>query len=359
MLSRQLPKTSTACVLTGRKKLEYQERPLPTSIKPDSVILEIQCVGLCGSDVHYWSDGKVGPFEVKGPIIMGHESSAIVVAVGAEVTSLKIGDRVAIEPGYPCRKCALCRSGRYNLCGGIVFHATPPYDGTLQNFLEHPADFCFKIPAHVSFAEAAFIEPLSVGVQACTRSNVTIGSHVLICGCGPIGLVCMLVARAAGATKIIMTDINETRLQAAKKLGADAVFNSSLPESELLSLLGEFSPISQTLECSGAESAIILAIRATTAGGKIVSIGRSAKPFQTIPLFEAADKEIDLLGTFRYHDSYPAAIGLVASGRVRVTPLITAYYPLAKAQEAFEKAAGGGEIKVMINLNLAPEAAKL
>jgi len=301
-------------------------------------------------------------FVVKRPIILGHESSAV-ASVGHGVTlnrTLKLGDRVAIEPGYPCRKCENCRSGRYNLCPDIIFHATPPYDGTLQNYLEHPEDFCFRIPPHISFDEAAFMEPLSVGVQACTRSNVTIGSHVLITGAGPIGLVCMLVARAAGATKIILTDVNESRLKAAKNLGADAVFNTGangLSESEVLSKLQDFSPISQTLECSGAESALTLAIRATTAGGKIVSIGRSAKPTQNIPLFEAADKEIDLLGSFRYHNSYPAAIGLVASGRVNVKPLITAYYPLAKAQEAFEKAEGGQEIKVVVRV--APEVAKL
>jgi len=353
-----LPKTTSACVLVGKKQFEFQQRALPSTIEPGMVLLQIHTVGICGSDVHYWAHMRAGNFIVKSPIIMGHESFAIVAAVGIGVTSLKPGDRVAIEPGLPCHHCVHCRGGQYNLCPDIIFHATPPYDGTLQTYIVHPASFCFKIPDSISPAEAAFMEPLCVGVQACRRSNVTVGSHVLITGAGPIGLVCMLVARASGATKIILVDVNENRLKVAKSLGATAVFNSkSIPPEELLTKLKAFAPITQTLECSGAVPALNLAIEATCPGGKIVSIGRSAEPTQALNLFGAADKEIDILGSFRYHDSYPAAIGLVASGLVNVLPLITASYPLSQAQEAFEKAEGGSEIKIVIRV--AQDAAKI
>jgi len=307
-------------------------------------------VGICGSDVHYWAHGKCGPFEVKGPLVLGHESSGIVAAVGEGVTDLKPGDRVAIEPGVPCRVCVHCRGGHYNLCPDVVFLATPPFDGSLAGYIEHPADFCFKMPSHVTFEEGALLEPLSVGVQACRRSGVRVGSHVLITGAGPIGLVCLLVARASGATKIILTDLMEHRLQIAKKLGADAVFKSDDPQ--ILTKLKEFSPITQTMECSGSDNALVLAIRATAPGGKVVSIGRGAKPTQNIPLFEAADKEVDILGSFRYHDTYPAALELVATGQVNVKPLVTHHFTLNQAQQAFETAEVGkdGAIKVMIHV---------
>jgi len=307
-------------------------------------------VGICGSDVHYWAHGKCGPFEVKGPLILGHESSGIVTALGEGVTTLQVGDRVAIEPGVPCRVCVLCRSGAYNLCPDVKFLATPPIDGSLTSYLEHPSDFCFKLPSNVSMEEGALLEPLSVGVQACRRGNVQTGSHVLITGAGPVGLVCMLVAKASGATKVMVTDPMENRLQVALKLGADAVYKSDDPN--ILESLKQYFPITQCIECSGVDSALTLAIRAAGPGAKVVSIGRGAKPYQSVPLFEAADKEVDILGSFRYHDTYPAALELVASGRVNVRPLVTHHYSLNDVQKAFETAEVGrdGAIKVMISV---------
>lgn len=187
-------------------------------------------VGICGSDVHYWVNGRIGDFVVKAPMVLGHEAAGIVHQVGEGVThlkpgngfkhhshflfillylilSLKLGNRVAIEPGVPCRSCEPCKIGRYNLCPDIIFCATPPYDGNLARYYTHAADFCYKLPDHVSTEEGALLEPLSVGVHACRRAGVTIGQKVLICGAGPIGLVCLLTAKAMGASSVIITGI--------------------------------------------------------------------------------------------------------------------------------------------------------
>jgi L-iditol 2-dehydrogenase len=267
------------------------------------------------------------------------------------VKNLKPGDRVAIEPGVPCRVCTNCRSGNYNLCADVQFLATPPYDGSLAQYFEHAADFCYVMPDHMTFEEGALLEPLSVAVHACKRANVQAGSHVLITGAGPIGLVVLLVARASGATKIIVTDVMQNRLDVAKKLGADHVFLPTDPN--IIQQISAVAYVTQSFECSGAEPAITLAIRCTAQGGKVVSIGRSAKPLQAIPFFEAADKEIDMIGSFRYCNTYPKALELVASGLIDVKPLVTHHFDVANVQEAFEVAEVGrdGAIKIAIQVS--------
>jgi len=336
-------------VLRNLRDFSFEQREVPKP-KPHNVIVKIHTVGICGSDVHYWAHGKCGPFEVKGPIVLGHETSGIIEAVGEGVTNLKPGDRVAIEPGVPCRRCGACRDGAYNLCADIQFLATPPYDGSLAQYIEHAADFCYKMPDHMTFDEGALLEPLSVAVHACKRAHVSAGSHVLITGAGPIGLVVLLVARASGATKIAVMDVMPNRLEVAKKLGADTVVLGTDPD--VAEQLQAFGTISQTFECSGAEPAINIGIRCTQPGGKFVSIGRSAKPAQTIALFEAADKEIDIIGSFRYCNTYPRALELVSSGQINVKPLVTHHFDFAQCQEAFEVAETGrdGAIKVAIHL---------
>jgi len=340
-----------AAVLNTLRKFDFETQSMP-ELEPGNVLIRIHTVGICGSDVHYWAHGKCGPFEVNGPIVLGHESSGIVEAVGPKVTNLKKGDRVAIEPGVPCRYCINCRNGRYNLCPNVKFLATPPFNGSLANFISHAADYCYVMPEHMTFEEGALLEPLSVGVHACRRAGVNVGSHVLITGAGPIGLVLMLVARASGATKIIITDMMENRLEIAKKLGADHVLLASDPDA-VNKIRGFSNSISQAFECSGASQALTIAIRATCQGGKLISIGRSSQPLQNIPLFEAADKEIDILGSFRYHDTYQQALELVASGQINVKPLVTHRYTLLESQNAFEQAETGsdGAIKIVIVVN--------
>lgn len=177
------------------------------------MLLEIDSVGICGSDVHYLVAGHIGDFVVEKPMVIGHESSGVVVQVGAAVKNLQVGDRVAIEPGVCCRKCEFCKGGRYNLCPEMVFCATPPHDGNLTRYYAHAADFCFKLPKHVTMEQAALLEPLSVGVHACRRAEISLGSELVIFGAGPIGLVTLLVAKSMGATNILVTGTKKLLLK--------------------------------------------------------------------------------------------------------------------------------------------------
>ena len=206
---------------TGDIRLENTEVPKPA---PDQVLLQMDSVGICGSDVHYWTHGAIGDFIVRAPMVLGHEAAGVVTEVGSAVTHLKAGDRVAIEPGVPCRMCKLCKTGVYNLCPDMQFCATPPVHGNLCRYYVHAADFCYKLPDNLSLEEGALMEPLAVGVHACRRAGVCIGKRVLICGAGPIGLVNLLTAKAMGASEVVITDIADNRLEVAKSMGADYVY---------------------------------------------------------------------------------------------------------------------------------------
>lgn len=329
-----------------------EQRPIK---KPgrNEVLIRIHSVGICGSDVHYLVNGCIGDFVVKAPMVLGHESSGVVAEVGEGVQHLKPGDRVAIEPGVPCRTCQYCKGGEYNLCPDIEFCATPPYDGTLARYYTHAADFCYKLPDHVSFEEGALLEPLSVAVQACRRAKITLGDRVLICGAGPIGLVNLLTAKAMGAAKICITDIDEHRLKVAKTLGADMTYLIGKKDPRTLAedIAQQFdgSRPDKTIECSGAEPSIQLAIYATKSGGTIVLVGLGPAEIR-LPIVNAAVREVYIRGVFRYANCYPVALAMVASGTIDVKPLVTHRFKLEETLKAFETAKTGADhaIKVMI-----------
>ena len=208
--------------MTDIEKLEVGEAPMP-KIGADDVLIKVRSVGICGSDLHYYREGAIGDFKVEFPFILGHEAAGIVEEVGENVTSLKKGDRVCMEPGVPCMKCEECLSGHYNLCRDVRFWATPPYDGVLSEYVAHPAAFTFKIPDNMSFTEGALVEPLAIGLHACNMGGVKLGQTVAILGAGCIGLVTLLAAKAYGATQIIVGDVLEKRLNKARELGAVAI----------------------------------------------------------------------------------------------------------------------------------------
>ncbi|XP_035826645.1 sorbitol dehydrogenase isoform X2 [Aplysia californica] len=330
--------------------IQFQEDlPVPKP-GPGQVQLSMQEVGICGSDVHYWTHGRIGDFIVKAPMVLGHEASGIVSELGQGVTSLKVGDRVAIEPGVPCRMCNYCKTGRYNLCLDMKFCATPPYHGNLARYYVHDADFCFKLPDHVSLEEGALLEPLSVGVHATNRAGVGLGSTVLICGAGPIGLVNILTAKAKGASVVCVTDIDESRLQKAKELGADYTVKVTSRDAQQTAQLveeamGEKPDI--TIECSGAPSSLQTAIYATKSGGVVVLVGLGQEHVE-MPVVNAGVREVDIRGIFRYVNCYPTALAMVASGKVNVKPLITHKFKLEESIKAFEAAKRGEGIKIMI-----------
>lgn len=349
MNSSMAAKQNKCLLLRKKDDMVVEDAPYPTP-KSHEVIVNVKAVGICGSDVHYWTHGRIGDFVVKAPMILGHESSGIVVEVGDSVTGLCVGDRVALEPGVPCRMCEFCKAGRYNLCPGVQFLATPPVHGSLANFHAHPEDFCFKIPDHVSYGEAAMLEPLSVGIHACRRAGISVGHTVLITGAGPIGLMALLAARSFGATTIIVSDINANRLSVAKDLGANFTHDVTSENSlkELVSA-GSIPQPNVTIECSGAQSAITAAIRCTVSGGVVVLVGLGP-PTASIPIVDAATREVDIRGIFRYANTYQTALSLVASGAIDVKPVITHTFSMENALDAFAMArdAADNAIKVVI-----------
>nr|QBH74074.1 alcohol dehydrogenase [Nicoletia phytophila] len=342
-----------SAILYKKQDLRLEQRPIPTP-KDDEVLLKIHSVGICGSDVHYWADGQVADFVVKAPMVLGHESSGVVESVGKKVTHLKPGDRVAIEPGVPCRTCKFCKNGRYNLCADVVFCATPPWNGNLCRYYTHAADFCYKLPDNMTLEEGALLEPLSVGVHACRRAGVTLGSKVLVTGAGPIGLVSMMAARALGATKVIMIDLVKSRLEVAKQLGADHVVHVTKTTSKeeaaakILDALGEQPD--KVIECSGAQASIRIALEVTESAGVIALVGHGEHDIN-ISIADAACREVEVRGVFRYVNEYPLSLAMVASGKVDVKKLITHRFKLEDTLEAYETArtGAGGAIKVVIN----------
>lgn len=236
--------------------------------------------------MHYWQRGRIGDFVLNSPIILGHESSGTVVEIGSKVTNLKVGDRVAIEPGVPCRRCDYCRSGSYNLCNDTIFAATPPWDGTLAKYYTVASDYCYKIPDHMNMEEAAMVEPVSVAVQICKVADLRANQTVIVFGAGPIGVLSQAVAKASGASKVIAVDISQARLDFAKSYAADHVFlppradpdSDSVAHSEKVAAmikeqfgLGDGADI--VLECTGAEPCIQAGINVAKKGGTYVQAG--------------------------------------------------------------------------------------
>lgn len=342
-------------VTTGKDDLKLEDREIPVP-GPNEVQICMQRVGICGSDVHFKKHGGIGDYKVTKPIILGHESSGIVSAVGPDVKDLKVGDKVAIEPGVPCRQCKFCKNGRYNLCPDCFFLACPPDDGSLRRYHCHAADFCYKLPDHVSLDEGALMEPLSVAIHACRRAGLTLGDNVLVLGAGPIGLVTLLTANAMGASEVAITDIQQERLDYAKRLGASAcikIDTNVSPEDmaqKINNTLGWRSDI--TIECSGAESSFQMGIYATEPGGVFQMVGHGI-PVKSFPQFVANTREIDIRGTQRYANTYPTALSMIANKLVDVTPLITHRYSLEESVKAFSTAetAADNAIKVMIHCN--------
>lgn len=352
MLITMAPQDNLTAILykTEDIRLEQQEVPEPAS---DQVLLRMDSVGICGSDVHYWTHGEIGDFIVKAPMVLGHEAAGVVEKLGSAVTSLKVGDRVAIEPGVPCGGCDYCKAGVYNLCLDMQFCATPPVHGNLTRYYVHSASYCYKLPDNVSLEEGALMEPLAVGVHACRRAGVSLGKRVLICGAGPIGLVNLLTARAMGASEVVITDIMDNRLEVAKAMGATHTYKASRKPAEeqaeeVTQLFGGHKP-DVTIECSGVEASVRFGIFATRSGGCLVLVGLG-KPEIAMPIVNAAVREVDIRGIFRYANCYPTAIAMVASGKVDVKPLITHRFTLEETLKAFEtaKTGAGGAIKVMI-----------
>jgi L-iditol 2-dehydrogenase len=317
-------------VLRGVGDVGIEQRPVPQPGR-DEVLVRIKAVGVCGSDVHYYEHGRIGPYTIERPLVLGHEASGEVVTVGSDVTSLTPGQRVSLEPGIPCRSCVQCLAGRYNLCPEVRFFATPPYDGAFQEYVVVPAAFAHSIPETVSDDAAALLEPLSVGVWACRRAAISAGSTVLVTGAGPIGLVCAQAALAFGATEVWVSDVNPHRLALVERLGAVPVDVTQRP-------IGEHGLEPEVLlECSGNPRATREAILTLARAGRVVLVGMGSDELP-IPLPYVQDRELVLMGAFRYANTWPTAIALVASGRVDLDALVTGHFGLDDVEQALTAA---------------------
>ncbi|KAI0004892.1 xylitol dehydrogenase [Russula compacta] len=344
---------NTSFVLQSIGKVSYDNRPIP-EIRDDEVLVEVKKTGICGSDVHYLVHGRIGNFIVESPMVLGHESSGVVSKVGSAVRSVRPGDRVAMEPGVSCRKCEACRRGHYHLCPDMVFAATPPYDGTLARYYRLPEDLLYILPENLSLEDGAMIEPLSVGVHSVfTQAKLQPAQTIAVFGCGPVGLLCMAVAKAIGASRIIAVDIVQSRLDFAKKYTATDVFRPPpLQEGEskiaysqrsaglLRATLGVedrgSKAIDVIIDASGAEVSIHTGILIAKFGGTFVQVG-AGQPEVVVPIATLLSKELVLKGSFRYGPGdYRLAIAFAAQKKVDLRPLVTHRFKFEDAVTAFE-----------------------
>ncbi|GGO25120.1 NAD(P)-dependent alcohol dehydrogenase [Deinococcus humi] len=334
-------RSSRTSVLTGTRELGWETREVPAP-GPHEVRVRVRRIGVCGSDVHYYTHGRIGSFVVEAPLVLGHEVMGVVEALGENVTRLSVGDRVALEPGYPCRRCTYCKRGEYNLCPEMTFMATPPVDGALAEYVIWPDDFAFPLPDSISDDAGALLEPLAVGVWAARKGAVTPGDSVAVFGAGPIGCTTIQAAKAAGATTIIAVDLEDFRLDLARKVGATHSLNAR--HQDVLAVIRELTRrdlppshagVDVAFETAGSLPTTRMTLAAPRPGGRAVLVGLPPDPEVSLDIVSAASREVTLRGVFRYANCYPAAIDLVASGAVDLDLLITHRYAFDQTPEAF------------------------
>lgn len=327
----------------GTHDVRLEDKPVPEPGAKE-VLVEIKAVGVCGSDVHYYEEGRIGTFVVEEPLILGHEAMGTIIGLGEDVTKHEVGERVALEPGVPDMTCRECRAGRYNLCPNVRFFATPPIDGAFTNYVTIHEDFAFTLPDKLSDNAGALIEPLSVGIWSCRKAGIEAGDHVLVSGAGPIGLLAMQVALAQGATEVTITDVAPARLEMAQKTGATRTINVA---EEPLEDAGV--EVDALIECSGNQRALNDGIRCIRPAGTAVVVGMGPGEESSIPLAFIQNHEVWLTGTFRFANTYPAAIELAATGKVDLDAIVTGYYGLEDTEEALQATRKDpGNVKPMV-----------
>jgi L-iditol 2-dehydrogenase len=342
-----------AAVMNKPLDIEVKKVSIPEP-KADEALVKVYCIGICGSDVHYYEHGKIGRYVVKEPIILGHELAGEVVKVGGSVTNVTVGDRVAVEPGVTCGRCEYCKSGRYNLCPDVVFMATPPVDGAWSEYITIRSDFLFKLPDSMSYEQGALLEPLSVGFHAMNRGKITAADRLLVTGLGPIGLLAIQAAKMFGVTEIYASDVVPYRRQLASEMEVTAVIDP-LNENmnERIVQLTDGKGITAIVESSGNPKAIADTVKLVNRGGRIVLVGMPASSEIPLDINQLIDGEIDVYGLFRYANTYPAAIQALSTAKVDIEKVITHKYALSDIKEAVEMARTQKDtsIKIMIYPN--------
>jgi L-idonate 5-dehydrogenase len=335
-------RTMRVCVLHAAKDLRLEERPV-VPLQADQVRVRFGAGGICGSDLHYYFDGRVGDFAVREPLILGHEVAGDVIETGAEVARVKIGDRVAVNPSLPCWRCRACQAGRTNLCRRMTFFGsaavTPHVQGAFQEQLTAHESQCFVVPRSTPFGVAAMAEPLAVCLHAVQRAGPLPGAHVLITGSGPIGALTCLAARHAGAARITITDVADPPLAVAGRIGADETINVARAPETIEPYKADKGQFDVAFEASGNPAALATCLDCTRPGGRIVQLGMLPSGAITVPLTKLTPKELDLVGTFRFHDAFGMAVEGLVSGRLDVAPVLTGTFDAGERDAAFAAAA--------------------
>jgi len=331
-----------ASFLNKNKSIYVEEIEIPT-LDADQVLIRVESVGICGSDVHYYKHGAIGPYVVEKPIILGHELSGIITAVGKDIANSRIGTRVAVEPQRACKVCKQCKAGRYNLCPDIEFYATPPIDGAFCEFVKIESAFAYDIPDNISFDAAALIEPMSVCIWAAQKAGIERGSTVLIAGAGPIGVIMAQVARAFGAKDVVVTDVIDKRLEFVIGYGATRTLNS-MTESLGAEKFDVF------IDACGVPAAVYEGIKSTGPAGRVLLVGLGSDDMN-LPVSHIQNNEIIVTGVFRYANTWPTAIDLLASGKVNLDAIVTHHFALSDVEDGLRVTASPDAMKVMIHPN--------
>ncbi|ALJ20862.1 NAD(P)-dependent alcohol dehydrogenase [Microbacterium sp. No. 7] len=336
-----LPATSRTSILNGAGTLAIEDRPVPRPAAGE-VLVEVAAVGVCGSDVHYYRHGGIGDFRVESPLVLGHEASGRIRAVGEGVAADRIGERVSIEPQRHCRRCAQCLAGRYNLCPAMEFYATPPIDGAFTGFVTILAEFAHALPDAVSDEAGALLEPLSVAIATMRKAGIAPGSRVLIAGAGPIGIICAQTARAFGASEIIVSDLVAERRERALSYGATSAIDPAETDIARAGLA-----VDAFVDACGVPTAVDAGIRAVGPAGVAVLVGLGS-PTMPLPVAHIQNFEIVVTGVFRYANTWPLAIELVARGLVDLDTLVTGRYGLDAVAEALESDSDPASLKSVV-----------
>lgn len=330
-------------------RLVEEPRPVP---KPYEALVRVRSVGVCGSDIHYYTDGCIGAQRITEPLILGHEYSGIVEAVGSDVDPGLLGKRVAVEPGVPCRKCEWCRRGRYNVCLGMDFPGGPGHDGALREYVALHAAFCFPIPDAMSLEEAAMIEPLAVAVHTVELAGIKPGDTAAVLGLGPIGLLVAQVAKLAGVARLYGTDLLDYRVKAGRRYGVDEAINAAELDTVQAIMDGTGGRgVDVAFDAARSSKTPDYACRVARPAGRCVLTGISGEEYDPFPVGVARRKELSIQWCRRFRFNYLTAIELVASGKVDVRSLITHSFPLGEAKRAFDVVAGteDGVLKASID----------
>jgi D-xylulose reductase len=347
-----------ALVLEKERSLALREIDLPMTLGAHDVKIAVDTVGICGSDVHYYTHGRIGAFIVKSPMVLGHEAAGTVVETGAAVKGLKVGDRVCMEPGVPDMSSRASRMGLYNVDPSVTFWATPPVHGCLTAHVIHPEAFTYKLPDNVSFAEGALVEPFAIGMQAASKAKIAPGDVALVIGSGTIGIMAALAALAGGCARVIVTDLVQEKLDIVGRYkGVTTINGRDKKLADEVAKLTDGWGADVVFEASGSPKAYNGIFDLVRPGGCLVLIGMPVDPVP-FDVVAACVKEARIETIFRYANVHARAIELIASGKVDLKPLISGTFPFEQSIEAVERAASGRPTDVKLQIKMPPAPAK-